>query len=122
MHVELLYRVPIGFSDTHYEWKATIGGKLIAAAGHIHDHGINDELTNKSAGEALLCNSVAGYGGPGYETPDGRKHVSSMSVCTGNPIATVTKGQTLRLHRSTTCRKDTPLIDDAMGIAIAYFG
>ncbi len=114
--------VPIGFSDTHYDWKATFSGKLIAAAGHIHDHGVNDELTNESTGGTLLCNSVATYGGPGYETPDGRKHVSGMNVCTGNPIASVTKGQTLRLHTIYNVPEGHHLIDDAMGIMIAYFG
>ena len=114
--------VPIGLSDTHYDWTSTLSGKLIAAAGHIHDHGVNIELTNKSAGESLLCNSVAGYGGPGYETPDGRKHVSSMGVCTGNPIATISKGQTIRLHGIYNVPEGHHLIDDAMAIAIMYIG
>lgn len=115
-----LISVPNGLSDTHRDWKTTFGGKLIAAAGHIHDHGVNIEVTNKSAGEALLCNSVAGYGGPGYETPDGRKHVSSMGVCTGNPIASITKGQTLRLHGIYNVPETHHPIDDAMAIAILY--
>jgi len=114
--------VPVGLSDMHYDWKSTISGKLIAAAGHIHDHGVNEELTNQSTGGTLLCNSVAGVGGPGYETKDGRKHVSSMSVCTGNPIASVSKGQTLRLHTIYNVPEGHHLIDDAMGIMIAYFG
>lgn len=117
-----LISVPEGLSDTHYDWKATIGGKLIATAGHIHDHGVNIELTNQSTGGTLLCNSVAGYGGSGYETPDGRKHVSSMNVCTGNPISTITKGQTLRLHANYNVPAGHGAIDDAMGIAIAYLG
>jgi Stress up-regulated Nod 19 len=112
--------VPTGLSDTHYDWKASFGGKLIAAAGHIHDHGVNIELTNESAGGSLLCNSVAGYGGPGYETPDGRKHVSSMGVCTGNPISTIAKNQTIRLHGIYNVPEGHHLIDDAMAIAIAY--
>jgi hypothetical protein len=114
--------VPTGLSDTHYDWKSTLSGKLIAAAGHIHDHGVNIELTNESTGGSLLCNSVAGYGGPGYETPDGRKHVSSMNVCTGNPISTITKGQTIRLHGIYNVPEGHHLIDDAMAIAIAYIG
>jgi stress up-regulated protein Nod 19 len=118
--LDSLISVPIGFSDTHYDWKATFSGKLIAAAGHIHDHGINDELTNQSTGGTLLCNSVAGYGGPGYETPDGRKHISSMSTCTGNPIATISKKQTLRLHTIYNVPEGHEEIDDAMGIMIAY--
>jgi len=119
--MDSLINVPVGFSDTHKDWTATFGGKLIAAAGHIHDHGINIEMTNKSAGESLLCNSVAGYGGPGYETHlDGRKHVSSMGVCTGNPIATITKGQTLRLHGVYNVPETHAALDDAMAIAILY--
>ncbi len=115
--------VPTGLSDTHYDWKSTFGGKLIAAAGHIHDHGVNIELTNKTAGESLLCNSVAGYGGPGYEThSDGRKHVSSMGVCTGNPVATITKGDTIRLHGIYNVPEGHHLIDDAMAISIMYIG
>lgn len=115
--------VPTGLSDTHYDWKSTFGGKLIAAAGHIHDHGVNIELTNKSAGEALLCNSVATYGAPGYVTHlDGRKHVSGMNVCTGNPIATITKGDTIRLHGIYNVPEGHHLIDDAMAIAIMYIG
>jgi stress up-regulated protein Nod 19 len=112
--------VPNGISDSHYDWKTTFAGKLIAAAGHIHDHGVNIEITNESTGGTLLCNSVAGYGGPGYETPDGRKHVSSMGVCTGNPISTISKGQTLRLHANYNVPEGHHPIDDAMGIAIAY--
>lgn len=112
--------VPTGLSDTHYDWKASFGGKLIAAAGHIHDHGVNIELTNESTGGSLLCNSVAGYGGPGYETPDGRKHVSSMGVCTGNPISTISKNQTIRLHGIYNVPEGHHEVDDAMAIAIAY--
>jgi hypothetical protein len=117
-----LITVPEGLSDTHRDWKASFGGKLIAAAGHIHDHGVNIEVTNQSAGGAMLCNSVAGYGGPGYETPDGRKHVSSMNVCTGNPIATITKGNTIRLHANYNVPVGHGAIDDAMGIALLYIG
>jgi hypothetical protein len=118
--LDSLITVPEGFSDFHYDWKATFSGKLIAAAGHIHDHGVNDELTNESTGGTLLCNSVAGYGGPGYETPDGRKHISSMSTCTGNPIATISKNQTLRLHTIYNVPAGHGAIDNAMGIMIAY--
>jgi hypothetical protein len=112
--------VPVGESDSHYDWKASFAGNLIAAAGHIHDHGVNIELTNESTGGTLLCNSVAGYGGEGYETPDGRKHVSSMGVCTGNPISTISKNQTIRLHAIYNVPEGHPEITDAMGIAIAY--
>lgn len=118
--MDSLITVPEGLSDTHNDWKATFGGKLIATAGHIHDHGVNIEVTNQSTGGTVLCNSVAGYGGAGYETPDGRKHVSSMNVCTGNPISTITKGNTLRLHANYNVPAGHGAIDDAMGIALAY--
>lgn len=113
--------VPTGESDTHSDWKASFGGELIAAAGHIHDFGVNVELTNQSNGGELLCNSVAGFGGSGYVTPDGFEHISSMGVCTGEPVATFSKGDTLRLH---TIYNNTMMmpIENAMGIMIAYVG
>lgn len=98
-------------------------GDLIAAAGHIHDHGVNVELTNESAGGALLCDSVAGYGGEGYETPDGRSHVSSMGVCLAEeekPLATLEEGEKLRLHAIYNVPEEHHEVDDAMGIMIAY--
>jgi hypothetical protein len=115
------YSVPSGEeSDTHYNWKASFGGELIAAAGHIHDHGVNIELTNESDKGSLLCDSVAGYGGEGYETPDERLHVSSMSLCTGEPVDTFSKNDTLRLHSIYDVPEGHHEIDDAMGIMIAY--
>jgi hypothetical protein len=117
------YSPGFGISDTHYDWNASFGGKVIAAAGHIHDHGTNIEVTNKSAGESLICNSVAGTGGTGYVThSDGRKHTSSMSVCTGNPVATITKGNTIRLHSIYNIPEGHHAVEDAMGIALLYIG
>lgn len=114
------YSPGFGVTDKHYDWKASFGGKLIAAAGHIHDHGVNIEVTNETS-KTLLCNSVATTGGPGYEThSDGRKHVSGMNVCTGNPISTIKKGDTIRLHSIYNIPEGHHAIEDAMGIAIAY--
>jgi hypothetical protein len=115
------YSPPFGISDTHYDWNASFGGKVIAAAGHIHDHGVNIEVTNKSAAESPICNSVAGTGGTGYVThSDGRKHTSSMTVCTGNPVATIKKGDTIRLHSIYNIPEGHHAIEDAMGIALLY--
>jgi hypothetical protein len=112
--------VPIGPSDSHYDWTVNVPGRVIAAAGHIHDHGIRIELTNESTGGTSICNSVAGYGGPGYVTPDGRTHISSMTTCLGNPITTIARNQRIRLH----ALYDVPVghhpVDDAMGIALMY--
>jgi hypothetical protein len=114
------YTPGFGLTDTHYDWKASFGGKLIAAAGHIHDHGVNIEVTNETT-KSLLCNSVATTGGPGYVThSDGRSHVSGMNVCTGNPISTIKKGDTIRLHSIYNIPEGHHAVEDAMGIAIAY--
>lgn len=113
--------VPSGESDTHYDWEASFGGDLIAAAGHVHDFGVNVELTNQSNSGELMCDSVAGYGGSGYVTPDEVEHISSMGVCSGEPVATFEEGDTLRLHTI----YDNPMemsIHNAMGIMIAYVG
>ncbi len=118
--LDSLVSVPIGPSDSHYDWTVNVPGRIIGAAGHIHDHGRNIELTNESTGGTTICNSVAGYGGPGYVTPDGRTHISSMSTCVANPVATVTRNQRVRLH----ALYDVPVghhpVDDAMGIALLY--
>lgn len=116
-----LISVPIGVSDTHTEISAPIGGRIIAAAGHIHDHGVNIELTNRSAAEALICNSIARYGEtPDYITPDGRRHVSSMNVCRGNPVATIRARDRLRLHTNYNVPAEHEALDDAMGIMLTY--
>jgi hypothetical protein len=116
-----LISVPLGLSDTHYDWPVTVPGRIIAAAGHIHDHGVNVELTNRSSGEAVLCNSVARYGEtPDYITPEGRRSVSSMSTCIGNPVANISRGQTLRLHTIYNVPAEHPPINDAMGIMLMY--
>jgi hypothetical protein len=98
-----------------------VPGRVIHTAGHIHDHGIRVELTNESTGGTSICNSVAGYGeSAGYVTPDGRRHVSSMTTCLANPIATITSGQRLRLHALYDLPAGHAMVDDAMGIMIAY--
>jgi len=116
-----LITVPTEESDTHSDWKASFGGELIAAAGHIHDYGVKVELTNESEGGELLCNSEAGFGGTGYVTPDEFEHISSMGVCTGEPVGTFSKNDTLRLHTHYNNTTESA-IEDAMGIMIAYVG
>lgn len=116
-----LISVPFGLSDTHRDISAPIGGRVIAVAGHIHDHGVNVELTNRSAAEALICNSVARYGEtPDYITPEGRRSVSSMGVCRGNPLATIRSRDRLRLHTIYNVPAEHDPIDDAMGIMLAF--
>src|SRR5829696_127215 len=113
-----LITVPEGISDTHRDISAPISGRVIAAAGHIHDHGVNVELTNQSAGGAMICNSVAraGENAEYITTLDGRRHISSMSTCIGNPVASITRGNSLRLHTNYNVPVGHGAIDDAMGI------
>ncbi len=116
-----LISVPLGRSDTHTEISAPIGGRIIAIAGHIHDHGVNVELTNRSSGEASICSSVARYGETAdYITPEGRRSVSSMNVCRGNPVATIRSRDRLRLHTNYDVPAEHEPIDDAMGIMLSY--
>ena len=118
-----LISVPEGRSDTHYDWTVTVPGRVIHTIGHIHDHGVNVSCTNESTGGTSICNSVARYGEtPGYVTPDGRTHVSSMSTCLGNPIATITRGQRLRLHTIYNVPVGHHPVNDAMGIMLTYIG
>ncbi len=119
--LDSLISVPNGFSDTHRDIRSPITGNVIAAAGHIHDHGVNVELTNNSSGEALICNSVAGYSRTGgYETPDGRSHVADMSTCIRDPVASIRSGNMLRLHTIYEVPAGHHEIDDAMGIMLTW--
>lgn len=112
--------IPTGESDSHYDWTVNVPGDIIAAAGHIHDHGVNVELTNESDNGSLICDSVAGFGGTGYVTSDGHDHVSSMSTCVDDPVAAITSNQTLRLHAIYDVPTGHHSIDNAMGIMIIY--
>jgi hypothetical protein len=119
--MDSLIEVPIGFSDTHREIRAPSGGRLIAMAGHIHDHGVKDELTNQTRSEALICSSVARSGETeGYVSPEGRLSISSMSTCIGTPVAEIARGDTLRLHVQYEVPVGHPAIDDAMGIMLGF--
>lgn len=71
--------------------------------------------------EQLICDSVAGFGeSSGYITPEGFRHISSMSTCSGEPLATIRRGQTLRLHTIYDVPTEHEEVDNAMGIMILY--
>jgi len=44
------YSIPYGYSDTHWDWNVNVPGNVIAAAAHVHGHGIAVEATNESRG------------------------------------------------------------------------
>ena len=34
------YSIPAGYSDTHWNWNVNVPGRVVAAIGHVHGHGI----------------------------------------------------------------------------------
>ena len=105
------YSIPAGYSDTHWDWKVNVPGKVVAAIGHVHGHGIAVEATNDSRGGASICRSEATL------DPDNVHNVLSMSTCTGDPLARVRLGDIVRLHSEYQSRHAA---NDVMGIMLAY--
>jgi len=106
------YYIPAGFSDTHWDWKVNVPGKVVAMFGHhLHGHGVAIEATNESQGGTSICKSVATL------DPMDVHSVFSMSTCTGDPLAVVRQGEIVRLHSM----YDSPHpADDVMGIMLGY--
>ena len=51
-------------------WTATVPGRVMGIASHMHDGGTRVVLRNLTTG-ATICDSKAYYGGPGFESPGG---------------------------------------------------
>ena len=105
------YSIPAGFSDTHWDWKVNVPGKVVAMIGHLHGHGVAIEATNESRGGQSICKSVATL------DPMDVHSVLAMSTCVGDPLATITAGQTVRLH---SMYQSSHPADDVMGIMLGY--
>jgi hypothetical protein len=105
------YSIPAGYSDTHRDWKVNVPGKVVAMLGHVHGHGLAVEATNESRGGSSICRSVATL------DPANVHSVLRMSTCTGDPVATLSTGQTVRLHSE---YRSTHAADDVMGIMLGY--
>jgi hypothetical protein len=105
------YSIPAGFSDTHWDWKVNVPGKVMAMIGHLHGHGVAIEATNESRGGQSICKSVATL------DPMDVHSVLSMSTCVGDPLATISAGQTVRLH---SMYQSSHPADDVMGIMLGY--
>jgi Stress up-regulated Nod 19 len=105
------YSIPAGFSDTHWNWNVNVPGKVVAAIGHLHGHGVAVEATNESHGGASICKSVATL------DPMDVHSVLAMSTCTGDPLARVRQGETVRLH---SMYQSSHPADDVMGIMLMW--
>jgi hypothetical protein len=105
------YSIPAGFSDTHWDWNVNVPGKVMAMIGHLHGHGVAIEATNESQGGQSICKSVATL------DPMDVHSVLAMSTCTGDPLALVKQGQTVRLH---SMYQSSHPADDVMGIMLGY--
>ena len=105
------YSIPAGFSDTHWDWTVNVPGKVVAALGHVHGHGVAVQATNESEGGRSICRSTATL------DPASVHNVLAMSTCTGDPLATVRSGQTVRLHSE---YQSSHAADDVMGIMLTY--
>ena len=105
------YSIPEGFSDTHRDWTVNVPGKVVAMIGHVHGHGVAVEATNETRGRASICKSVATL------DPTNVHNVMNMSTCVGDPLATLSWGETVRLH---SMYQSAHAADDVMGIMIGY--
>ncbi len=105
------YSIPAGYSDTHWNWTVNVPGKVVAMIGHLHGHGVAVEATNESTGGTSICRSNATL------DPMDVHRVLAMSACTGDPLAVVGQGQTVRLH---SMYNSTHPADDVMGIMLGY--
>ncbi len=94
-----------------WDWTVNVPGKVAFAAGHLHGHGIAVEATNESQGGASICRSEATL------DPMDVHRVLSMSTCSGDPLAIVQAGETVRLHSWYFSSHDA---DDVMGIMLMY--
>jgi hypothetical protein len=109
------YSIPAGFSDTHWDWRVDVPGKVVAAIGHVHGHGVAVEATNESdlveGQPRSICRSQAEL------DADDVHRVMSMGTCTGDPLARIAEGQTVRLHSE---YSSAHAVNDVMGIMLTY--
>jgi hypothetical protein len=112
--------VPVGPSSRSWTWTVNRPGDIVGIGGHGHDGTVNITIRNDSTGQTI-CDSRAGYGEtPLYIDPEhGDRHISSMSTCTGTPVAKVTNGQRVTMTANYNMAKAD---DGQMGIVMAFVG
>jgi len=105
------YSIPAGYSDTHSTWTVDVPGRVVAALGHVHGHGIAVEATNDSTGGTRICRSESTL------DPTNVHRVLAMRTCVGDPLAIVQSGQVVRLHSE---YDSSHAASDVMGIMLMY--
>jgi Stress up-regulated Nod 19 len=88
-----------------------VPGDVVTAVGHVHGEGVAVEATNESQGGASICKSAATL------DPADPHRVLSMSSCSGDPLARVREGETVRLH---SMYESAEGADDVMAIILLY--
>jgi hypothetical protein len=138
--------VPTGYSDTQWDWKSTITGKVVAIGGHVHDNGISVAAENVTRTRAI-CTSTAGYARGSAFTPAGpgsgsdrlhpkwwqpmsrsdhphvaldtyNGHIAGMTGCRRS-AGRISLGDTIRLHAQYNVRAPA-LGEGVMGIMVGY--
>ncbi len=139
------FDVPMGYSDTHWDWQSTISGRIKTLAGHLHDGGISLATENVTRNRRI-CTSRAGYErgsmhapiGPGTSSgglhpkkwwqmtksdhPDANLadydgHIAGATDC--RPNSELRVGDTVRLHAQYNMG-DMGHGHGVMGITVAY--
>jgi len=110
-------------------WRSTVSGNLLSATGHVHDGGVQVDLTLDGQ---TVCRSPQIYGRrAGYtESADGMNpglaHISDTGSCMD--FGTIRKGQTLSIKADydTTAHPLNKMMDgktqEIMGISQVYIG
>jgi hypothetical protein len=106
------YSVPAGASNSVWRWTSNVTGRVLTAAGHVHDGGIKTVLSNESTGQHL-CTSWASYG----TKPQYMGTVDTMSVCSWDRLGTVRAGEVLALDTHYDMAEPR---SDVMGIMLVY--
>ena len=140
------FDVPVGYSDTHWDWRSTLSGRIVAIGGHVHDNGLGVSAENVTR-HSPICSSRAGYApgsafapagpGPGADPLHPRwwwemrssdhpqvslesymGHIAGATGCRGN-AGWLSAGDTVRLHARYNVG-DPARGKDVMGIMVAY--
>jgi hypothetical protein len=106
------YPVVAGPSNKVWRWTSNLTGRVIFAAGHVHDSGVKIDLANETTGQRL-CTSYAGYGTKAAY----QGSVESMTTCIWDRLGTVKAGEVLSIDTY----YDAPQPQsDVMGIVLAF--